>query len=268
MGQVMFSIIVVCLNEGERLRDTVESIRQQTYDNYEIIVKDGLSTDNSLQLLPKDERIRLYCMQDKGIYDAMNQAAEKARGDFVFFLNCGDYFYEKEVLAKTAEQITIHSTKDGIIFYGDIFEKVTKERVKSNPRMDAFGCYRNVPCHQACFYSVDLVRRKSFDLKYKVRADYEHFLWCFFRGEARMVSMPFVVASYEGDGFSEIKKNRKRSVKEHREIVNKYMSGKQVFYCRMLMTLSLAPLRAWIARNKTTAHIYNRWKNLFYRIRG
>ena len=268
MGQVMFSIVVVCLNEGERLRDTVESIRQQTYDNYEIIVKDGLSTDDSLRLLPEDERIKLYRMADKGIYDAMNQAAEKVRGDFVFFLNCGDSFYGEEVLAKTAEQIAVRSVNGEAVFYGDIFEKVTKERVKSNPRMDAFGCYRNVPCHQACFYSADLIRQKDFDVNYKVRADYEHFLWCFFRGKAQMVSMPFIVANYEGDGFSETKENRKRSAREHREIVKKYMSVRQVFYYRMLMVLFLAPLRTRIARNKTTAHFYNKLKELFYRMRG
>ena len=83
MGQVMFSIVVVCLNEGERLKKTIKNIRKQTYDNYEIIVKDGLSKDGSLETLPEDERIKVYCLKDTGIYDAMNQAVDKVSGDYV-----------------------------------------------------------------------------------------------------------------------------------------------------------------------------------------
>ena len=69
-----FSIIVVCYNAGEELRKTVESIQNQTDTDYEIIVKDGVSTDGSLKQLKEDDRLRIYSSPDKGIYDAMNQA--------------------------------------------------------------------------------------------------------------------------------------------------------------------------------------------------
>ena len=91
-----FSIIVVCLNAGEQLRETVESIRRQSEEDYEIIVKDGVSGDATtvryLEELEResaaDGRIRV-CRREKdaGIYDAMNQALRYVRGDWVFFLN-------------------------------------------------------------------------------------------------------------------------------------------------------------------------------------
>lgn len=56
---VKFSILVVCLNPGAKLAETVESIRKQEYRDYEIIVKDGGSKDGSAGLLPADEKIRL-----------------------------------------------------------------------------------------------------------------------------------------------------------------------------------------------------------------
>lgn len=270
MEQLKFSIIVVCLNAGKLLLETVESIRKQTYGSFEIIVKDGLSSDGSLELLPSDERIRLFREKDQGIYDAMNQALCRVRGDVIYFLNCGDMFYDEHVLAKV-DSLMEGCEKDGkalpenSIFYGDIFERLTGERVSSNPQIDAFACYRNVPCHQACFYGAELLKRKHFETGYRVRADYEHFLWCFFEGRAKMVYMPFLVADYEGGGFSEKKENRRQSQIEHREITGKYMTRGQLLKYRLYMLITLSPLRTFIARHKATAHVYNRIKSFIYR---
>ena len=81
-----FSIIVVCLNAGERLHDTIASIRSQSCKDYEIIVKDGISTDGSIEKLMTDERLRVIRQKDRGIYDAMNQAVKKAQGEYIYFL--------------------------------------------------------------------------------------------------------------------------------------------------------------------------------------
>lgn len=270
-----FSIVVVCLNPGERLGRTVGSILAQTCGDYEIIVKDGMSTDGSVDKLPEDGRIRVFRERDKGIYDAMNQAVSRVRGEYVYFLNCGDVFYDKDVLLQVGERIGEKAgecgsepgggTKPRYIFYGDIYERLTKERVASNPAMDAFGCYRNVPCHQACFYGAALMGEKGFDIRYRVRADYEHFLWCFFKGGAEAVYMPVLVADYEGGGFSETKENRKVSAREHREIVGKYMSRGQVLKYRLVMVFTLARFRTWLAGNGVTAHVYNWVKGKVYR---
>ena len=84
--EVKYSILVVCLNSGQRLLDTIESIISQKYQNYEIIVKDGESTDGSIEQLrssfaEKMEQIQIISCKDSGIYDAMNQACSYATGD-------------------------------------------------------------------------------------------------------------------------------------------------------------------------------------------
>lgn len=298
---VTFSIIVVCLNAGDRLKKTVGSILAQSCGDYEIIVKDGLSADGCLDGLPEDAkgRIRVFREGDTGIYDGMNQALRHVRGEFVYFLNCGDFFYDKDVLRRVKEQIEKVEGRENrereslegeipgkevpkrkiperkmlegetpgrcrYIFYGDIMEHLTGERVASNPSMDAFGCYRNVPCHQACFYQAELMEEKGFEVKYRVRADYEHFLWCFFKGKAKTVYMPFVIADYEGGGFSETKENRKVSAAEHREIVEKYMSKGQVWKYRLILFFTLSRVRTWLAGNPATAHIYQSMKRRVY----
>ena len=83
-----FSIIVVCLNAGDKLNDTLDSIFAQDFQDYEVVVKDGGSKDGSIEGMRKDERIRLYIEQDKSIYDAMNQAVGYAKGEYIIFLNC------------------------------------------------------------------------------------------------------------------------------------------------------------------------------------
>lgn len=285
-----FSIIVVCLNAGEKLRETVGSILNQTEQDYEIIIKDGGSTDQVTQSCLQDYRqesntdrmphgrIKVYSDKDKGIYDAMNQAVRYVRGDYVLFLNCGDYFYDKEVLAQVRKRISQAGIQNGgqashtsespaqrYIFYGNIYERRTNTLVQSNPVIDDFACYRNVPCHQACFYAAGLLQEKAFDTSYAVRADYEHFLWCYYKGRAKMVYMPITVAFYEGGGFSETRENEKRSQREHKEIVGIYMSAGHIRKYRLIMFITLAPLRTWMARNPVTADIYQTLKRKLYK---
>lgn len=280
MESVFFSIIVVCLNAGVKLRETVESIRGQSEKDYEIIIKDGVSTDSDtiryLEELERenltDNRIRVYRgRKDSGIYDAMNQAVEYVRGEYVFFLNCGDCFYDGQVLAEVRKQVEMYMrdksaarVEDSCIFYGNICERLTGTLVQSNPVIDDFACYRNLPCHQACFYTAGLLRERGFDSAYRVRADYEHFLWCYYRGGARTVYIPVTVALYEGGGFSETKENRKKSRQEHRKITGAYMPAGKLLKYRMIMLLTLAPVRTWIAENPVTAGGYQWLKKKLY----
>ncbi|MCM1267670.1 MAG: glycosyltransferase [Bacteroidales bacterium] len=266
-----FSIIVVCYNAGEKLHKTIESIRSQTEKDYEIIVEDGLSTDGSVEALVPGDDLKIFRERDGGIYDAMNRAVARASGAYLFFLNCGDYFEEETVLARVRHYIRIDSDSQNEkrvfpprIYYGNIRERATGAAVMSNPKIDDFACYRNIPCHQACFYDRRLLVKRGFHTCYRVRADYEHFLWCYFRAHAVMRYLPVTVVSYEGGGFSETKENRRRSAAEHRHIVRKYMSVGQILTYRGFMLLTLAPLRTYLAGNPVTAGVYQWIKRKLY----
>ena len=113
MAHIFFSIVIVSLNPGKKLAKTVKSVLRQEYGNFEIIIKDGGSTDGSLPedvpaegaCLAADSRVRIFRGPDRGIYDGMNQALPEINGDYVLFLNCGDSLYDPLVLARTAELI-------------------------------------------------------------------------------------------------------------------------------------------------------------------
>ncbi len=271
-----FSILVVCLNAGEKLQRTVESIIRQTCTDYEIVIKDGGSVDESLNLLPDDPRITVVRKKDSGIYDAMNQAVLEAQGEYVYFLNCGDVFHEETVLQTISDEIDRKNRQDGDsnqrdggktpdIVYGNIYDMLTRSMVSSNPSMDAFGCYRNVPCHQACFYKKQLVSEHPFSLEYQVRADYEQFLWCFFKAGAALLYVPVLIADYEGGGFSESKSNLKKSALEHKKIVGTYMTKGQLIKYKAIMILTLAGFRTYLSHHPVWGKLYNDLKKKLYR---
>lgn len=309
-----FKIIVVSFNAGENLIKTINSIKEQTFDSWEVIVKDGLSTDGSIDKLrdelmidadtgiSKDGKFRFVSEKDTGIYDAMNTAlnilsfemddrkkapdimtgvstgtgenktevtnngAAQAEGSYVYFLNCGDYLKDKDTLKRVHDAI-VDSTPEASkkhIFYGDIYERITGQVVASNPKMDDFACYRNVPCHQACFYDTRLMMAEHFDTTWHIRADYEHFLRCVYIDKAVTTYVPVTVADYEGGGYSESGNAKVVSERERKQIVSRYLPKGKVLKYDLIMLITLAPLRTKIARSPKTAGIYNALKSLIY----
>lgn len=280
MAHLFFSIVVVSLNPGEKLVPTLKSVLDQDYGNFEIIIKDGGSSDGSLEKLmgkngsdrelPADSRIRFFQEPDKGIYDGMNQALRYVQGRYLLFLNCGDRLYGRSVLSETAAFIE-KTEKESLcrsrqyIFYGDQYNERQDCPVRSAPRMNDFACYRNVPCHQVCFYDAGLFADRGYDTDYRVRADYEHFLYCIYDRKAEAVYMPVTVAFYEGGGFSEIRENRKRSALEHKVITRYYQGFWKKSVYSFLMLASLAPLRTKIAESPSLSKGYNAVKSAIYR---
>ncbi|MBR1853052.1 MAG: glycosyltransferase [Lachnospiraceae bacterium] len=283
-----FSIIVVTLNAGDKLKETVQSVLAQEFTDYEIVVKDGGSRDGSVEKLPQDGRISVHVKGDKGIYDAMNQAVALARGEYILFLNCGDLLYDRAVLtradgvisreeetrAKTAEVIAereaamvkadavLPGSGRPLVVYGDTYGAKNQVMIAAPREINGGICYRNIPCHQSCFYAAKLCKNKPYDLRFRIRADYDHFLWCYYQAKAKMVYLDGVVASYEGGGYSESKENRRRDKAEHKMITECYMSRGELTKYRLLMALSLAPLRSMLAENRLTSGLYHGIKEL------
>ena len=273
MTPPFFSILIVCLNAGDKLRKTFDSVKSQTFRDYEVLIKDGESTDGSVEQLLQMEKeleeaatapyLKVICRKDQSIYDAMNQAVDEAKGKYILFLNCGDVLYDENVLKNVAAAI---KKEDGRgIYYGDIFSEKTNTLVAAPRRITGFTCYRNIPCHQACFYHRDLFEGIRFDADYRIRADYDHFLRCVYREGANPLHCGFTVASYEGGGYSESRENRKRDRQEHRLITGEYMSAGALFLYRAAMALTLAPLRRVMAESPVFSGIYQKLKGLCYK---
>ncbi len=258
-----FSVITVCFNAGDKLKNTVENILRQTESDFELIIKDGGSSDGSLDKIPSDSRIKVYAEKDKGIYDAMNEAVKKAEGDYVIFMNCGDMFANDDVL-KDAKRV-IAENPERRIYYGDAFFCKAGEVITQPSEITESVCYRHMPNHQSCFFDRHLWDDDGFDLKYKIRADYDFFLRAFFVKNISPCYLGITVAAYEGGGYSETKENRELDRAEHREICVKYMGVKRANHYRRIMRITLQPLRTKIAQTSAFAGTYDRIKKTIYK---
>ena len=111
------SIITVNYNNNEGLQKTFDSVFAQTYVDFDYLVIDGGSNDGSRELIESNKDKLAYWLseKDRGIYDAMNKGIDNAKGEYLLFLNSGDYLYNKDVLREVAE-----SGLDADIVYGDI----------------------------------------------------------------------------------------------------------------------------------------------------
>jgi glycosyltransferase involved in cell wall biosynthesis len=259
----MFSILVVCLNPGDKLKETLLSIQNQEESDYEIIIKDGLSTDGSIDQLTETEKMHIYRQKDTGIYDAMNQAVMLAKGEYIYFLNCGDYFYDNRALAQIKQGILDSPGRK--IYYGNAFFRMAKTIIHVPKVIDDFACYRNIPCHQACMFEKTLFFPKGFSMEYKIRADYEFFLRAYFTLNVKPKYLDTVIADYEGGGFSESKANQRKDQQEHRAITSLYMSKAQLFRYRLFMFLTLQKLRKYIAERSALSGVYDKVKSKFYK---
>ena len=103
----LISVIVVTYNRAHFLKDALDSILRQTFKDYEIIVVDDGSTDNTKEMLEKHEGIRYFYLEHSGIATVRNTAVKVARGQWIAFLDSDD-LWKEEKLQKQVDYVRIH----------------------------------------------------------------------------------------------------------------------------------------------------------------
>lgn len=240
---MLFSIVTVSFNSGDKLRETVLSVLSQTYKEFEIIVKDGQSTDDSLGKLPTDERIRVVSERDSGIYDAMNAAMKYVRGDYVLFLNCGDYLFESNVLERVNEFIRADGAKKGF-YYGDIFYRSRGSFLRLDGELTNYRLMTRTICHQAIFFSRDSFQKLQYrPEKYRLAADMDLYVRVLKQLGGEGIYMSFPVCSYEGEGASDKSEGRKEILREKKAIMKECLSQKEYMKVKILKILTLQALK-------------------------
>lgn len=180
----------------------------------EYVVVDGVSTDGTLDLIASHRDLITTCISepDTGIYDAMNKAIGLAKGEWVYFLNAGDTFFESDTLQKVFAQP--HTAYD--LLYGKVKTKnePTGVNYEFGQPLTLKKFYHNIPIsHQGIFF-----RRNQFELlgnynlNYRILADQEWLVRFFKQPQPRALYLQQVIAEYETVGFSYT--NRLKSLKE------------------------------------------------------
>ena len=177
---MLFSIITVTYNAAGVLAPTLESVQEQSFRDFEYLVIDGASTDDTLRLVD-DAQIptaKVWSEPDKGLYDAMNKAIDRAQGKYLIFLNAGDAFATAETLALIARC----AEDDPDVIYGqtqlvDSARNVVGMRHLTAPATLDWRSFKNgmLVCHQAFYVRTDIAKQYPYDLQYRHSADVD---WC------------------------------------------------------------------------------------------
>lgn len=245
MSKPFFSIITVSLNAEGIIKQTIESALNQSFSDFEIIVKDGLSTDNTLSELPSDSRIKVYSQKDCGIYDAMNQAVTLASGKYLYFLNCGDCFADDLILESVFLHIKEQSEESPFIVYGDYRRK--ELYCKQPNHISAFYLFRTPLNHQSMFFSEKVFSEiGNYDASMKIYADYDLTLSVFKKG-CTFSHIDKVICQYMGDGVSENRKYREIKKKEHNEAIRRHYSNAERRKYNFYLLISMKKIRQKMA---------------------
>lgn len=219
------SIITINYNNSSGLEDTIQSIISQSYADFEYLVIDGNSTDNSKQVLEKySDRISYWVSEpDSGIYNAMNKGIKKANGDYLLFINSGDTLYDNEVLTKV-----FINNPDQDLVYGDLYRIFPDERTDIVPmpdHVDINHMFVATLCHPVTF-----IKRNLFDQYGLYREDLSIVSdWAFFFklitfGRVSQLHLPIVIAAFKMDGISSSLDNQNTIAAETQRVIKESFS--------------------------------------------
>ncbi|WP_165040548.1 glycosyltransferase family 2 protein [Dysgonomonas sp. ZJ709] len=211
----IISVVTVVYNGKNFIEKTLQSVLSQDYPYIEYIVIDGGSTDGTVDIIKKySDQITYWISEpDKGIYDAMNKAIDRATGKWINFMNAGDYFYSDNAIKD------IFSTDTDIdkyaIIYGDA-EFRLKNIAYIVPAGDECNTNEYMPfSHQAAFIKSDIAKATKFDTSYRIVADTALSLKLLREGY-QFKHIPVVVCSYDAlEGLSV-----QNSIRRSKELVD------------------------------------------------
>ena len=202
-----FSIITVTYNAASVIMPTLESVIAQGYTDYEYILVDGGSKDDTVAIAKASgiQFAHVISERDKGIYDAMNKGISLATGDYLCFLNAGDAFYAPDTLQTIAGAIADENELPDVL-YGETAEVddsrkfVRMRRLQAPEKLD-WRSFRNgmLVCHQAFYARREIA--PMYDLKYRLSADVD---WCIkvMKRAKKMVNVNATVVNYLQNGIS------------------------------------------------------------------
>jgi len=207
-----FSIITVCFKDKDRLGRTIESVKNQTLRDFEYVIIDGASNDGTLELVAAQGSLisRFICEPDRGIYDAMNKGLNVATGHYVYFLNAGDLFTDRNVL-DGCKDILLHGQQRDVIL-GPVWIKYPGfDGERLSKLGDVKKLWRGLPTsHQGIMYSLDLVRNYPFDLSIKIAADFDQYLRVNKEHQVKIATLNFPIAIVEAGGVSDVRRFQSR----------------------------------------------------------
>lgn len=214
------TIVTVSLNSHSTIRQTIESVLSQTYNDIEYILIDGGSKDGTVDIITEfDEQLNYWeTTPDSGIAHAMNKGLSNAKGDYVLYLNSDDYLINKESIEKVSGHF---NRKYDIIAASIKIIEVDGSSSIRKPR--GFSWWMNIKTgffHQATFCSRKFLQKMSgFNSSYSIEMDYDFFLRAYRKGATyKTIDHPFSAMRKGGISTRTDSASLSNRLKEERKI--------------------------------------------------
>lgn len=212
MSQIpKFSIITVCKNHVLGLEKTWNSLKNQSFQDFEWIVIDGASTDKTGEFLGSNPADFHLSEPDHGPYDAMNKGITHANGDYLIFLNAGDSLRDSETLALIHE----NSANNPDFIYGDALDCESADNYYKRARSHNKAKLGMFTHHQSMIYKRVKIVDLRYNKDYKIAADYD-FTLRFLQNAENITYIPQPLCIFEQGGLSQ--KHAALGRKEQRDI--------------------------------------------------
>lgn len=219
------SIVTINYNNLEGLKRTMDSVVNQTWQEFEYIIIDGGSTDGSAAFIESQSSNIDYWISepDKGIYNAMNKGIAKATGEYLLFLNSGDHLFDNIILEQNYKFVV---DKDLVYFNLNFVDK-TKSWIGKYPEQLLFSHFINdtLP-HPATFIKSSLFNKVGlYDEGLKIVSDWKFFILALFKYSCSYIKINEILTTYYLDGISSDLTNRKLIYKERQSVFNTDFKG-------------------------------------------
>ncbi len=214
------SIITINYNNLEGLKRTIESIVNQTWQEFEYVIIDGGSTDGSAAYIESQSAHFDYWVSepDKGIYNAMNKGIAKATGEYLLFLNSGDHLFKQNILAENH-----HTMKYFDLIYFDL-QIIDRNEcfINEYPDILTFSYFvKNTLPHPATFIKRNLfAKRGLYDESLKIVSDWKLLMVSVCKYGSSYLKVNKTMSVFYLDGFSSSSENRELLLKEREQVLN------------------------------------------------
>lgn len=221
------SIITINYNNLRGLQKTIESVVSQTFKDFEYIIIDGGSTDGSKALIEKYAESITYWVSEKdnGIYPAMNKGIQVANGEYLLFLNSGDWLCKGDVIEELIKEV------NGIdIIYGDWCHVYSDGRIIEDKFPDLitfnFLAFEYSLPHQASLIKKSLFARIGlYDEQLKMVSDWKFYLQAIFTEQCSYMHKHLFIVYYNKEGFSSNPENDLLQQKERKFVLENHFKN-------------------------------------------
>ena len=243
---IRITYVTITYNAAKVLQRTLDSVLAQDYPNIEHLIIDGASTDDTLKIVDdyiarsnaaeNGHQIQVSSEPDKGIYDAMNKGLRSMTGDYVCYLNAGDFLPTTDTASRIAQQVEASGNTPAVL-YGDtdIVDgegQFLHHRRLAPPEKLTWKSFRHgmLVCHQAFYARTDFAIATPYDMQYRYSADVD---WCIRVMKAAanenvpMLNLHMVVANYTQEGQTTL--HHRESLLERYRVMEHHYGRVQTF---------------------------------------